>query len=158
MHKQILILIAVAMTCAAINAMANPSPTPPAPAQRYTCVMQPGIVMDHPGNCPKCGMKLVPLKEEKPKPPAKIDNHSMHAMKHEEHEQEVHGEHRMQMSMQSSVNIADPMSRESSGTSWVPDSTPMYGKMFMFGDEMLMLHGAIFPRYTNVSTRRGDDR
>jgi hypothetical protein len=30
--------------------------------------------------------------------------------------------------------------------------------MFMFGDDMLMLHGAIFPRYTNVSTRRGDDR
>ncbi len=64
----------------------------------------------------------------------------------------------MQMSMQSSVNIADPMSRESSGTAWVPDSTPMYGKMFMFGNDMLMLHGAIFPRYTNVSTRRGDDR
>jgi hypothetical protein len=30
--------------------------------------------------------------------------------------------------------------------------------MFMFGESMLMLHGAIFPRYTNVSTRRGDDR
>jgi hypothetical protein len=62
------------------------------------------------------------------------------------------------MSMQSSVNIADPMSRENSGTAWVPDSTPMYGRMFMLGDDMLMLHGAIFPRYTNVSTRRGDDR
>jgi hypothetical protein len=62
------------------------------------------------------------------------------------------------MSMQSSVNVADGMSRESSGTSWAPDSTPMYGRMFMFGDDMLMLHGAIFPRYTNVSTRRGDDR
>ena len=34
----------------------------------------------------------------------------------------------------------------------------MYGRMFMFDDDMLMLHGAIFPRYTNVSTRRGDDR
>ena len=34
----------------------------------------------------------------------------------------------------------------------------MYGSMFMFDDDMLMLHGAIFPRYTNVSTRRGDDR
>src|SRR5438552_12629342 len=62
------------------------------------------------------------------------------------------------MSMQSSVNIGDQMSRESSGTAWVPDSTPMYGKMFMLGDDMLMLHGGIFPRYTNVSTRRGDDR
>ena len=173
MHKQILILIAVAMTCAAINAMANPSPTPPAPAQRYTCVMHPEIVMDHPGNCPKCGMKLVPLKEESPKPHAKIDNHSMHAaMKHDgndhEHDQGMHDGHapspgfesagEMHMSMQSSVNIADPMNRESSGTSWVPNSTPMYGRMFMFGEDMLMLHGAIFPRYTNVSTRRGDDR
>jgi hypothetical protein len=62
------------------------------------------------------------------------------------------------MSMQSSVSIADPMSRESSGTAWVPDSTPMYGKMFMFGDDMLMVHGGAFPRYTNVSTERGDDR
>ena len=71
---------------------------------------------------------------------------------------ESNGMPQMQMSMQSSVNIADPMSRESSGTSWVPDSTPMYGKMFMFGEDMLMLHGALFPRYTNASTRRGDDR
>ncbi len=62
------------------------------------------------------------------------------------------------MSMRSSVDLADPMSRESSGTSWVPDSTPIYGHMFMFGDNMLMLHGGIFPRYTNVSSPRGDDR
>ena len=62
------------------------------------------------------------------------------------------------MSMQSSVNIADPMSRESSGTAWMPDTTPIYGHMFMFGNDMLMLHGAAFPRYTNVSTLRGDDR
>lgn len=60
--------------------------------------------------------------------------------------------------MQSSINVAEPMSRESSGSSWVPDSTPMYGRMFMFGDDMLMLHGGIFPRYLNASTRRGDDR
>jgi hypothetical protein len=64
----------------------------------------------------------------------------------------------MQMEMHSSIDLADPMSREGSGTSWLPDSSPMYGKMFMFGEDMLMLHGAIFPRYTNVSTRRGDDR
>jgi len=119
--------------------------------------------MDHPGNCPKCGMKLVPLKEKKPEPHAKIDNHSMHAaMKHDghdhQHDQGMHDGYETHMSMQSSINIADPMNRESSGTSWVPDSTPMYGHMFMLGEDMLMLHGAIFPRYTNVSTRRGDDR
>lgn len=67
-------------------------------------------------------------------------------------------EHSGQMAMSSTINIAEPMSRESSGTSWVPDSTPMYGRMFMLGDDMLMLHGGIFPRYTNVSTSRGDDR
>jgi hypothetical protein len=64
----------------------------------------------------------------------------------------------MQMEMHSSIDLAEPMSREGSGTSWLPDSSPMYGRMFMFGDDMLMLHSAIFPRYTNVSTRRGDDR
>jgi hypothetical protein len=140
--------------------------------KQYTCPMHPEVITDHPGHCPKCGMKLVPKKEEtkaKPKSNARAphdmhrhhgdeamprQSHQMHAMQgHESHDMS-----HMQMSMQSSVNIADPMSRESSGTSWLPDSTPMYGRMFVFGDDMLMLHGAIFPRYTNVSTRRGDDR
>src|SRR5438874_2031781 len=31
--------------------------------QKYTCPMHPEVVTDHPGNCPKCGMTLVPLKE-----------------------------------------------------------------------------------------------
>jgi hypothetical protein len=164
MHKQILILIAAAMTSAAINGMANPSPTPPASAQKYTCPMHPEVVTDYPGKCPKCGMTLVPLK-----PKSKTPTSNEADMQHHDHDMMNHGAPRgaashgmeqqeMKMSMQSSVNIADPMSRESSGTSWVPDSTPIYGKMFMFGDDMLMLHGAIFPRYTNVSTRRGDDR
>ena len=82
--------------------------------------------------------------------------------RHETHEQHPpsHDHHQMQMAMEmhSTIDLADPMSREGSGTSWIPDSSPMYGRMFMFGDNMLMLHGAIFPRYTNVSTRRGDDR
>ena len=38
-----------------------------------------------------------------------------------------------EMAMQSSIDLTDPMSRESSGTAWVPDSTPIYGKMFMLG-------------------------
>ncbi len=131
--------------------------------QKYTCPMHPEVNTDHPGNCPKCGMKLVPVKQEKRRTsnvqhPTSNSKHAMHdanemAMPH--HDQ---GGHEMHMEMHSSVNIADPMNREGSGTSWLPDSSPMYGRMFMFGDDMLMLHGAIFPRYTNVSTRRGDDR
>jgi hypothetical protein len=137
--------------------------------QKYTCPMHPEVVTDRPGNCPKCGMKLIPEKEEtkaKPKSTAP-ESHDMHqrhgdeAMSHQMHGMPGHESHdmsHMQMSMHSSVDLADPMSREGSGTSWLPDSSPMYGKMFMFGEDMLMLHGAIFPRYTNVSTRRGDDR
>ena len=83
---------------------------------------------------------------------------AVHRTASHEHEPEHEREHGMEMQMQSSINIADPMNRESSGTAWVPDSTPMYGHMFMFGQDMLMLHGGIFPRYTNVSSRRGDDR
>ena len=36
--------------------------TPVAGKTLYTCVMHPEVVQDHPGNCPKCGMKLVEKK------------------------------------------------------------------------------------------------
>jgi hypothetical protein len=138
--------------------------------QKFTCLMHPEVITDHPGNCPKCGMKLVSVKEKKRPTPinreqasnsdrsragaqrstpnAQRPTHIKHPTSNIEHS----------MSMHSSINLADPMSREGSGTSWIPDSSPMYGRMFMFGENMLMLHGAVFPRYTNVSTRRGDDR
>ncbi len=132
--------------------------------QKYTCPMHPEVVMDHPGNCPKCGMKLVPLKSNGKAHPSHLSHPSHEMQEHPpSHGYGVagppsHADHEMHMEMHSSIDIADPMNREGSGTSWLPDSSPMYGRMFMFGGDMLMLHGAIFPRYTNVSTRRGDDR
>jgi Heavy metal binding domain len=138
--------------------------------QKYTCPMHPEVVLNHPGNCPKCGMKLVPVKQNKRRTsnsdksragtqrPTSNSEHMMHHGHHMAMPHHDHGGHEMQMEMHSSINLADPMNREGSGTSWLPDSSPMYGRMFMFDDNMLMLHGAIFPRYTNVSTRRGDDR
>jgi hypothetical protein len=141
-------------------------------AQKYTCVMHPEVIIDHPGNCPKCGMKLVPLQEDKrpisnaqraaPKVGAvdlnRADHTHDHAPSHSYGSAGEHEHEKMQMEMHSTIDLADPMSREGSGTSWIPDSSPMYSRMFMSGENMLMLHGAIFPRYTNVSTRRGDDR
>jgi Cu(I)/Ag(I) efflux system membrane fusion protein len=40
------------------------------PGPRYQCPMHPSIVQDHPGNCPICGMKLVPVALENAAPPA----------------------------------------------------------------------------------------
>jgi Heavy metal binding domain len=195
MRKEILVLIVSAFSLLSITtAIAQHSDHdhdyPPSQAygaaseqeekQKYTCTMHPEVVMDHPGNCPKCGMKLVPRKKDKRSTPKNREqapnvqrstsssDHMMHhgnemAMSHHHHGgQKLHAPspegHEMQMEMHSSINLAEPMSREGSGTSWLPDSSPMYARMFMFDDSMLMLHGAIFPRYTNVSTRRGDDR
>ena len=167
MQRQILILIS-AIVLGTSGAIAQHTDRDhEQEAAKYTCPMHPEVVMDHPGNCPKCGMKLAPMNEGKRRTSnvqrstsnvEAIDvNHPPHDHDHKI-ASDSHSSHEMQMEMHSTINLADPMSRESSGTSWVPDSTPMYGHMFMFGESMLMLHGAIFPRYTNVSTRRGDDR
>src|SRR5439155_2078172 len=185
MLKPISILIVSAMTFAAIAKVRAIDANRPTgehehdheqeEKQKYTCPMHPEVITDHSGKCPKCGMKLVPVKEKKratsnvqrstskvgaidPNRPSHAHDHapSVAAATHGaagEHEHE-----KMQMEMHSTIDLADPMSREGSGTSWLPDSSPMYARMFMFDENMLMLHGAIFPRYTNVSTRRGDDR
>ena len=42
-----------------------------------------------------------------------------------------------------------PMTRNGSGTSWMPDESPMYGYMFHNKGWNMMVHGSIFPRYTN---------
>ncbi len=62
------------------------------------------------------------------------------------------------MGMSSSIDLNDPMSQEASGTAWLPSSSPMYGKMYMNKGNMLMLHGAVMPRYVNVGSERGDRR
>ncbi|PZR27333.1 MAG: hypothetical protein DI535_10935 [Citrobacter freundii] len=47
-----------------------------------------------------------------------------------------------------SLNL--PMNRNGSGTSWLPDETPMY--MYMTGKKaMWMFHGNVFLRYTNTN-------
>jgi hypothetical protein len=54
-----------------------------------------------------------------------------------------------------------PMNRNGSGTSWMPDSTPIYAYMKMTGNWNFMFHGSIFIRYNsqdifNKGSRGGD--
>ena len=59
------------------------------------------------------------------------------------------------MEMRSTINLGEPMMREGSGTSWLPDSSPMHAYMKMFEDgSMVMVHGTMFFRYTNIGSSR----
>lgn len=49
--------------------------------------------------------------------------------------------------MTHSYSLNLPMNRNSSGTAWQPDATPMYGYMKMTEKWNLMFHGSIFSRY-----------
>src|SRR6476659_3841565 len=51
-----------------------------------------------------------------------------------------------------------PMTRESSGTAWQPDTTEHQGLMSMSGDWTLMAHGVVNLVYDHQSGRRGDDK
>ncbi|MGZ4001730.1 MAG: hypothetical protein ACXVIY_13910 [Mucilaginibacter sp.] len=53
------------------------------------------------------------------------------------------------MVMNSQYSLDLPMNRDGSGTSWVPDQTPMYGYMFHGKKWMTMIHGAFFARLTD---------
>ena len=59
-----------------------------------------------------------------------------------------HGMNMGEMNMSHSYSRNLPMNRNGSGTSWMPDASPMYMYMAMKDKSMFMLHGNIFLRYT----------
>ena len=61
-------LSAVAGGSALVSSGCKRSGGPAAAARRYQCPMHPEIVRDAPGDCPICGMKLVPIEDGAPKP------------------------------------------------------------------------------------------
>ena len=60
----------------------------------------------------------------------------------------------VKMDMASVGNVGDPMARESSGTAWNPDSSPVFGSMKMSGRGMWMFMGTGFIRYTDIGSSR----
>jgi hypothetical protein len=103
----------------------------------------------------------IPAKNKIPGVPIKKDSlalhhmHEMEGMEHMNQKEEGMGI----MSHSYSRNL--PMSRNGSGTSWMPDANPMYMYMSMKDKSMWMLHGNIFLRYTKQDLfnkgSRGDD-
>jgi hypothetical protein len=61
------------------------------------------------------------------------------------HDTTMHGMH--MMTSQHSLDL--PMNRDGSGTSWVPDETPIYAYMIHGKKWMSMIHGSVFARYNN---------
>src|SRR5580698_2682988 len=51
-----------------------------------------------------------------------------------------------------------PMSRESSGTAWVPDSSPMEGIQHMYGEWMTMVNGYANLVYDDQGGDRGGNK
>jgi hypothetical protein len=73
------------------------------------------------------------------------DNDTMDMEDHEDMNMEEHDMDNMSHAF--SLNL--PMTRNGSGTGWLPDAAPMYGKMYHTKNWMYMLHGNLFVRYNN---------
>jgi Cu(I)/Ag(I) efflux system membrane fusion protein len=46
-------------------------------AQVWTCPMHPSVQLPHPGNCPICGMTLVPMEQTEPKVKSEVEGHGV---------------------------------------------------------------------------------
>ncbi len=75
---------------------------------------------------------------------------------HSEHHQ--HQGHEMGSISMSGMYGSYPMTREASGTAWVPDSSPHEGLHYMAGPWMLMLHGFATQVYDHQGGPRGDNK
>jgi hypothetical protein len=84
-------------------------------------------------------------------PPQKDTMHMQHGQMQDENDTSMHNhaamQHTVPMSHSYSLNL--PMNRNGSGTGWLPDASPMYGKMIHSKKWMYMIHGNVFIRYTN---------
>jgi hypothetical protein len=95
--------------------------------------------------------------EQKTQEPKKTQeakhDHKQHDMNHADTmdmEEDMEMEHEsMDHNMSHAFSLNLPMTRNGSGTGWLPDASPMYGSMYHAKKWMFMLHGNLFLRYNN---------
>jgi ketosteroid isomerase-like protein len=68
----------------------------------------------------------------------------------------AHTGHDMAAMMDGPLGISH--ARMGSGTSWMPDSSPMHATHKMWGDWTAMLHGVAFAQYDHQGSKRGDSQ
>ena len=68
----------------------------------------------------------------------------------------AHAGHDMAAMMDGPLGISH--ARMGSGTSWLPDSSPMHATHKMWGDWTAMIHGVAFAQYDNQGSKRGDSQ
>src|SRR5258705_2365089 len=98
---------------------------------------------------PKTDTSKAVAKPQVKKRLAKQPEHKKDTMIMNNHDHGMMTDHDEEMMMTSSYSLNLPMSRDGSGTSWVPDDSHMYMLMKMNGRTNLMFHGNVFLRYIN---------
>jgi hypothetical protein len=68
----------------------------------------------------------------------------------------AHAGHDMAAMMDGPLGISHV--RMGSGTSWMPDSSPMHANHRMWGDWTAMIHGVAFAQYDDQGSKRGDSQ
>jgi len=87
--------------------------------------------------------------------------HEQDQHEHEQRPNQQHDQPEHDMAMEHdamSTTLGIPETRDASGTSWQPDSTPMFMWHWMTGGWSLGLHTNVFAGYDSKSSDRGDDK
>ena len=129
------------------GAASSSMPMPPAGSQSATSTPMDHSQMQH-------GAMQVPM-PARPGNPRQMPNMDHSQMGGMNMPAGGHGGHSMDMT---GALGTYPMSRESSGTAWQPDTTEHRGLMSMSGDWTLMAHGVLNLIYDHQSGQRGDDK
>ncbi|MBV8201538.1 MAG: hypothetical protein JOZ15_13025 [Acidobacteria bacterium] len=125
---------------ASLRTQAPPPPAPPAPSPAPPQVPESGDMPDMPGMGAHATHEMQGARDMEGMP----DASGMHA---------THGMHAM-----TALLGPYPMTRESSGTSWQPESAPHEALFTRRGAWLLMLHGQVFAVYDDQESKRGGSK